>query len=66
MRQVDVVDNLKILDIQSTLDTVIKYRLMKDSKLEVINDELAVDNLQIPNFDLMMRVLKRCRLYKNI
>ena len=67
MRQVDVVDNLKILDIQSTLDAVIRYKLMKNSKVEVIkDDDLAVDNLQIPNFDLMMRVLKRCRLYKNI
>ena len=67
MRQVDVVDNLKILDIQSTLDAVIRYKLMKNSKVEVIkDDELAVDNLQIPNFDLMMRVLRKCRLYKNI
>ena len=67
MRQVDVVDNLKILDIQSTLDAVIRYKLMKNSKVEVIkDDDLAVDNLQIPNFDLMMRVLRKCRLYKNI
>lgn len=61
-----LVDNLKILDIQSTLDTVIKYKLMKGVKLKTIenNDDLAVDNLQIPDFDLMMRVLRKGKLYK--
>ena len=64
---VDLVDNLNILDIQSTLDTVVKYRLMKGVSLKVVedNDDLAVDNLQIPDFDLMMKVLKKSKLYKN-
>ncbi len=66
-KQVDLVDNLNILDIQSTLDTVVKYRLMKGVSLKVVedNDDLAVDNLQIPDFDLMMKVLKKSKLYKN-
>ena len=59
---VDLVDNLNILDIQSTLDTVIKYRLMKGVSLKVVEDDMAVDNLQIPNFDMMMIVLKKCKL----
>ena len=64
---VDLVDNLKIIDIQSTLDTVIKFRLMKGVNLKVVEDnDLAVDNLQIPDFDKMMNVLNRCKLYKKI
>ena len=61
---VDLVDNLNILDIQSTLDTVIKYRLMRGVNLRVVedNDDMAVDNLQIPDFDKMMVVLKKCKL----
>ncbi len=62
----DLVDNLNILDIQSTLDTVIKYRLMKGVSLKVVedNEDMAVDNLQIPDFDKMMVVLKKCKLYR--
>ena len=63
---VDLVDNLNILDIQSTLDTVIKYKLMKGVSLKVVedNDDVAVDNLQIPDFNMMMNVLRKCKLYK--
>ena len=63
----DLVDNLKILDIQSTLDTVIKYKLMKGASVQIIEDnDIAVDNLQIPNFDHMMRALNKYKLYKKI
>ena len=63
----DLVDNLKILDIQSTLDTVIKYKLMKGANVQIIEDnDIAVDNLQIPNFDHMMRALNKYKLYKKI
>lgn len=65
-QQTDLVDNLNIVDIQSTLDTVIKYKLMKWKKLEIYDEDAAVDNLQIPNFDNMAMVLKRCRLYKKV
>ena len=65
-KTVDLVDNLNILDIQSTLDTVIKYRLMKGVSLKVVeeDDDMAVDNLQIPDFNKMMVVLKKCKLYR--
>ena len=65
-KTVDLVDNLNILDIQSTLDTVIKYRLMRGVNLRVVeeDDDMAVDNLQIPDFDKMMVVLKKCKLYR--
>ena len=62
----DLVDNLNIVDIQSTLDVVIRYRLMRGVSLEIYDDRAAVDNLQIPNFDLMVRVLEKCRLYKKV
>ena len=62
----DLVDNLNIVDIQSTLDVVIRYRLMRGVSLEIYDDRAAVDNLQIPNFDLMVRVLGKCRLYKKV
>ena len=65
---VDLVDNLNILDIQSTLDTVIKYKLMKGVNVQVVPDDndMAVDNLQIPNFDMMMRSLRKSKLYRKI
>ena len=62
----DLVDNLNILDIQSTLDTVIKYRLMKWVNLDTYNENAAVENLQIPNFDGMVLVLSNCKLYKKV
>ena len=62
----DLVDNLNIVDIQSTLDVVIRYRLMRGVSLEIYDDRAAVDNLQIPNFDMMVRVLGKCRLYKKV
>lgn len=66
VKPVDLVDNLNILDIQSTLDTVIKYRLMRGVSLKVVKDEAAVSDLQIPDFNHMMKVLGRCKLYKKI
>ena len=62
----DLVDNLNIVDIQSTLDTVVNYHLMKWVNLENYNDKAAVDNLQIPNFGKMVMVLEKCRLYKKM
>lgn len=58
-----LVDNLNILDIQSTLDTVIKYTLVRKS-FQTVSD-IAVDNLQIPNFELTMSVLLKCKLNKS-
>lgn len=60
----DLVDNLNIVDIQSTLDVVVSYHLMKWVNLESYNDKAAVDNLRIPNFGKMVLVLEKCRLYK--
>ena len=39
---------------------------MKGVSLKVVedNDDVAVDNLQIPDFNMMMNVLRKCKLYK--
>ena len=63
-KTLDLVDNLNIVDIQSTLDVVVNYHLMKWINLESYNDKAAVDNLRIPNFGKMVLVLEKCRLYK--
>ena len=59
----NIIDNLDIIDIQSTLDVVAKFKLEK-IKLHS-NKAEAIDNLQIPNFDLMLSTLIKCKLYKN-
>ena len=63
-KEPNLIDNLDILDIQSTLDTVANYKLMK-IKLHSKKPE-AVNNLQIPNFDMTSLVLKKYKLYKSI
>lgn len=63
VKPINLVDNLNILDIQSTLDTVIKYKLVRKS-FQTVSD-MAVDNLQIPNFELTMSVLLKYKLYKS-
>ena len=65
-KTLDLVDNLNIVDIQSTLDVVVNYHLMKWINLESYNDKAAVDNLCIPNFGKMVLVLEKCRLYKKL
>ena len=57
--------NLNIVDIQSTLDVISKHHLMKDVKLEGYDENDAVDNLKIGDFDLLLDILKKYKLYKN-
>lgn len=61
---INLVEKLSIIDIQSTLDVVIKYRLMKYVNLKMVNNLMAVDNLQIPNFDSLNLLSKKHKLYK--
>ncbi len=66
-KSVDLVDNLNILDIQSTLDTVVKFTLMKGVNLKVIsNDVVAVENLKIPDFNKLIQVFEHFKLYKKV
>ena len=55
----DLVDNLNIVDIQSTLDVAVRFHLMKGVNLESYNDKVAVDNLQIPDFEFMVQVFSK-------
>ena len=63
-KPIDLVDNLNILDIQSTLDTVIRYKLMRVNLQNASRSEGTIDNLQIPNFNYMLKVFKKYKLYK--
>ncbi|MBR3897703.1 MAG: hypothetical protein IKJ43_00290 [Bacilli bacterium] len=58
------IDNLRIIDIQSTLDVVSKYHLYKDVKLTGVNDKDSVENLSIPNFELLIGTLNNYKLVK--
>ncbi len=59
-----LVDNLNIIDIQSTLDVISGYHLMKNVKLKGYDNVLTVDNLKISNFKLLFDILKVYKLYK--
>lgn len=61
---VNLIDNLVIIDIQSTLDTIVKYRLVKDAKISGYSDNLAVDNLTICNLGLLMSLINKYKLMK--
>lgn len=59
----DLVDNLNIINMQLTLDTVVKYRLMR---VHLHSNKDAIDNLQIINFDMLFLILKKYKLYKTL
>ena len=62
-KKVNLVDNLVIIDIQSTLDVASKYHFMKGVKLKGYN-KMSVDNLKIYDFDLLTMVLKKYKLMR--
>lgn len=59
-----LVCNLNIIDIQSTLDVISKYHLIKNVRLKGYDNVLTVDNLKISNLKLLFDVLKIYKLYK--
>ena len=58
-----LVDNLKIVDIQSVLDVIVKCHLMKDVVLKS-DSKMTVKNLEICNFKLLASVIKIYKLIK--
>ena len=58
-----LVDNLKIIDIQSTLDTIVKCHLMVGINIYSY-DKLTVSNLEICNFKLLSKVINSYKIYK--
>lgn len=59
------ISNLVIMDMQSILDAIDGFRLMKWVNLEEYDEGDAVENLRIPNFDLLMLTLNKYCLFKN-
>ena len=57
-----VIDNLQIVDIQSTLDVIVKCHLMKNVSLKTY-EKMTVSNLKIYNFKLLSSIIKVYKLY---
>lgn len=57
------VDNLQIVDIQSVLDVVVKYHLMKRINLKTY-DKITVNNLKVCNFKLLYSILNVYKLIR--
>lgn len=62
--QLDLIDNLIIVDIQSTLDIVVNYHLMKNVKLKGYKDLITVNNLNVCNFGLLSKIIKKYEIIK--
>ena len=60
---VKLIDNLQIIDVQSTLDTVIKCNLMKNVHLRTY-EKITVSNLNICNFKLLSDVVKKYKIVR--
>ena len=59
-----IIDNLQIVDIQSTLDVIVKCHLMKKVSLKTY-EKMTVSNLEICNFKLVSSIINVYKLYKN-
>lgn len=58
-----IIDNLQIIDIQSTLDVIVKCHLMKNVNLKTY-EKMTVNNLEICNFKLLSNIIKVYKLVK--
>lgn len=58
-----LVENLKIIDIQSMLDVAVNYHFMKGVNLYTY-DKITVQNLKICNYKLLLDILKVYKLFK--
>ena len=57
------IDNLQIIDIQSTLDVAVKFHLMKNMSLKSY-EKMTVNNLEICNFKLLSSIVKVYKIVK--
>ena len=57
------IDNLQIIDIQSTLDVVVKFHLMKNINLKSY-ERITVNNLEICNFKLLSSIIDAYNIIK--
>ena len=61
--RIKIIDNLQIIDIQSTLDTIVKCHLMKNVNLRTY-EKITINNLEICNFKLLSNIIKVSNLIK--
>ena len=60
------IDNLDIINMQLTLDTVIKYKLQRGVKLRRYDESPTIDDLNIFDFDKLMRILPKSKVYRKM
>lgn len=60
------IDNLDIINMQLTLDTVIKYKFQRGVKLRRYDESPTIDDLNIFDFDKLMRILPKSKVYRKI
>ena len=58
-----LIDNLQIIDIQSTLDTIVKCHLMKNVSLKSY-ERMSINNLEICNFKLLSDIIKEYKIVR--
>lgn len=62
---VNLIENLRIIDVQSTLDAVVKCNLMKDAKIKSYTQDITVNKLKICNMELVIKIIKKYVIIKN-
>lgn len=60
------IDNLDIINMQLTLDTVIKYKFQRGVKLRRYDESPTIDDLNIFDFDKLMKILPKSKVYRKI
>ena len=60
------IEDLDIINMQLTLDTVIKYKFQRGVKLRRYDDSPTIDDLNIFDFDKLMRILPKSKVYRKI
>lgn len=60
------ISNLNIINMQLTLDTVIKYKFQRGVKLRRYDESPTIDDLNIFDFDKLMKILPKSKFYRKI
>ena len=60
------IDNLDIINMQLTLDTVIKYKFQRGVKLRRYDESPTIDDLNIFDFDKLMKILPKSKVYRKM
>ncbi len=60
----NMISNVNIINMQLAIDVFSKYHLIKDIKLKGFDNVLTIDNLKISNFNLLLKVVKKYKIYR--